>query len=76
MAITMGDASGVGPEIVLASAAAGSLGADVVVYGDVAVLRRGNELLGLEVDVRPIDDPARPSARSAERHRPRHPVGR
>lgn len=54
-AVTMGDASGVGPEIVLRCAAAGLLGDDVVVYGDAAVLRAGAELLGCAVtlDVRP-----------------------
>jgi 4-phospho-D-threonate 3-dehydrogenase / 4-phospho-D-erythronate 3-dehydrogenase len=57
MAITMGDASGVGPEIVLRRAAAGQLDDDVVVYGDAAVLRAGAELLGLGVDVHVIDDP-------------------
>lgn len=46
----MGDASGVGPEIVLRSFADGTLGDDVVVYGDVAVLRNGAALLGLDVD--------------------------
>ncbi len=49
-AITMGDASGVGPEIVLRAHAADELGDDVVVYGDLAILRRGAELLGIEVD--------------------------
>ncbi len=47
MAITMGDASGVGPEIVLRRAAAGGLD-DVVVYGDAGILRHGAELLGLD----------------------------
>ena len=52
MAITMGDASGVGPEIVLRRARrAAALGADVVVYGDAAILRHGAALLGLDVDV-------------------------
>ena len=37
MAITMGDASGVGPEIVLRLFADGALRNDVVVYGDVAM---------------------------------------
>lgn len=46
----MGDASGIGPEIVLRSWCEGTLGDDVVVYGDAAVLRHGAELLGLEVD--------------------------
>ena len=50
MAITMGDASGVGPEIVLRWAAAGGPPTeDVVVYGDVAILRRGAGLLGVDV---------------------------
>jgi 4-hydroxythreonine-4-phosphate dehydrogenase len=51
MAITMGDASGVGPEIVLRRAAAGGLRDDVVVYGDAAILRRGAELLGIDAGV-------------------------
>ncbi len=52
MAITMGDASGVGPEIVLRSFAGGSLRNDVVVYGDAAILCAGNRLLGLDVPIR------------------------
>ena len=54
MAITMGDASGVGPEIVLRHHAAAGLGPDVVVYGDAAVLRHGSTLLGLDVDIRVV----------------------
>jgi 4-phospho-D-threonate 3-dehydrogenase / 4-phospho-D-erythronate 3-dehydrogenase len=54
LAITMGDPSGVGPEIVLRCAADGTLGGDVVVYGDVAVLEHGAALLGLDVDVHRI----------------------
>lgn len=50
LAITMGDASGVGPEIVLRRWCEGDLGDDVVVYGDAAILHRGAELLGLDVD--------------------------
>lgn len=46
MAITMGDASGVGPEIVLRRHVSHGLGHSVV-YGDLAVLRAGAELLGL-----------------------------
>ena len=52
MAITMGDASGVGPEIVLRSWAAGELVGDIVVYGDAAILRHGAELLRLDVEIR------------------------
>ena len=49
MAITMGDASGVGPEIVLRWAAAGAPTDGVVVYGDAAILRHGADLLGVDV---------------------------
>lgn len=51
IAITMGDASGVGPEILLRRFAAGLLADDVVVYGDLAVLRHGAGLLGLSTDL-------------------------
>ena len=58
MAITMGDASGVGPEIVLRRAAEGAfIGDSIVVYGDAAILRHGAELLGVDVDVETITDP-------------------
>jgi len=50
LAITMGDPSGVGPEIVLRRWCEGDLGDDVVVYGDASILRHGAALLGLEVD--------------------------
>lgn len=49
MAVTMGDASGVGPEIVLRRYAAGQLCDDVVVYGDAAILDAGARLLGLDI---------------------------
>jgi 4-phospho-D-threonate 3-dehydrogenase / 4-phospho-D-erythronate 3-dehydrogenase len=57
MAITMGDASGVGPEIVLRRAASGGL-ERVVVYGDAAILRHGAELLDVDVAIDVITDPA------------------
>ena len=47
MAITMGDASGVGPEIVLRCAAAGELDESVVIYGDASILEAGQALLNL-----------------------------
>jgi 4-hydroxythreonine-4-phosphate dehydrogenase len=50
LAITMGDASGVGPEILLRRWCQGDLGDDVVVYGDASILRRGAALLGLDID--------------------------
>ena len=58
MALTMGDASGVGPEIVLRRFAAGQLGDDVVIYGDAAILAAGARLLQLDVDIRTIGEPA------------------
>ena len=58
MAITMGDASGVGPEIVLRRAADGAFSVDpVVVYGDAEILRHGATLLGLDVAVDSIVEP-------------------
>src|SRR3954452_12204732 len=58
MAITMGDASGVGPEIVLRRAADGAFREDpVVVYGDAAILRHGAALLGLDVDIEVLETP-------------------
>ena len=58
IAITMGDASGVGPEIVLRRAADGALvGGDVVVYGDAAILRHGTALLGLDVAIEVVAAP-------------------
>ena len=58
MAVTMGDASGVGPEILLRRFAAGQLGDDVVVYGDAAILATGADLLGLRIPINPIAEPA------------------
>ena len=63
LAITMGDSSGVGPEIVLRAHAAGQLADDVVVYGDAAILRAGAALLGLDAGrVRTVDAPGDPVA--------------
>jgi 4-phospho-D-threonate 3-dehydrogenase / 4-phospho-D-erythronate 3-dehydrogenase len=64
IAVTMGDASGVGPEIVLLAASQGELLDDVVVYGDAAILRAGQALLGIDVPVRACATPAdaRPGA--------------
>jgi len=50
LAITMGDPSGIGPEIVLRRFVDVGLGDDVVVYGDESILRRGAEILGLDVN--------------------------
>ena len=80
-AITMGDPSGVGPELVLRRAADGALLApDVVVVGDAAILEAGCSLLGLEVPIRVIERPADTgdgtldvldvAALTADQHRP------
>jgi 4-hydroxythreonine-4-phosphate dehydrogenase len=50
LAITMGDASGIGPEILLRRFVEHGLGPDVLVYGDADILRHGAELLGLQID--------------------------
>ena len=59
MAITMGDASGVGPEIVLRRASEGGLvDGRTVIYGDAAILAHGCALLGVSVPVAAIESPA------------------
>ncbi|MYA09219.1 MAG: 4-hydroxythreonine-4-phosphate dehydrogenase PdxA [Holophagales bacterium] len=57
MAVTMGDASGVGPEIAVRGFAEGLLGNDVLVYGDTSVLMRAADVLGLGVSIHSIDRP-------------------
>jgi 4-hydroxythreonine-4-phosphate dehydrogenase len=59
--ITMGDSSGVGPEILLKAAKAGELRRPFVVYGDLAVLERANHELGLGLALRPAGSPAAPA---------------
>ena len=55
MAITMGDASGVGPEIVLRRVAGRRVRpATVVVYGDAGDPRTVSELLGVDVEIEAI----------------------
>jgi len=51
MGITMGDSSGVGPEIVLKAAASGLLSAPFVVYGDLSALSELNRLLELRLEL-------------------------
>jgi len=57
MAVTMGDASGVGPEIVLRAFDAHEIGDEVLVYGDASILAAGAELLGLIVDLHIVNEP-------------------
>jgi len=56
--ITMGDASGVGPEILLKAYAAGELRYPVVAFGDLEVLERCNRELGYGVKLRSVNSPA------------------
>ena len=58
MAITMGDASALAPRSCCAVPPRGIRRRPVVVYGDAAILRHGAELLGVDVEIEAIDDPA------------------
>lgn len=55
--ITMGDAAGIGPEIIIKLFAAG-LPHPAVVYGDVGVLLRSAKALGVDIPIIAIDQPA------------------
>jgi 4-phospho-D-threonate 3-dehydrogenase / 4-phospho-D-erythronate 3-dehydrogenase len=57
LAITMGDASGVGPEILLRAFASGELGTDVVAVGDLAILELCNRRLQCDVTLQPLIAP-------------------
>jgi 4-phospho-D-threonate 3-dehydrogenase / 4-phospho-D-erythronate 3-dehydrogenase len=57
LALTMGDASGVGPEILLRAFASGELGTDVVAIGDLAVLDLCNRRLRCGVTLEPLAAP-------------------
>ncbi len=56
--ITMGDSSGVGPEILLSAWSKGELRPKVQVFGDLAVLDHANRLLGYGVKLRAVEGPA------------------
>ncbi|MDE2850231.1 MAG: 4-hydroxythreonine-4-phosphate dehydrogenase PdxA [Acidobacteriota bacterium] len=53
----MGDASGVGPEVVVRRFTEGRLGGDSVIYGDAAVLALAADALGLDVPIHPVAEP-------------------
>ncbi len=55
--ITMGDSSGVGPEIILQSYSLGLLDSNVLIYGDKTILQAGSELLGLDVQLNVVNEP-------------------
>lgn len=56
--ITAGDASGIGPEILLRAWSAGQLRHNLLVYGDAAALRYYNKLLGIGIDFHCIPSPS------------------
>ncbi len=56
LAITMGDSSGVGPEIILKAFAQRELPEDCVVIGDASILQLCNERLGYDVPLHKIAD--------------------
>jgi len=56
--ITMGDACGVGPEILLKAWRHGEISHRVVAFGDLAVLERVNRELGYGVPLRRVADPS------------------
>ncbi len=56
--ITMGDSSGVGPEILLKAWAAGEMRDAIIAYGDIEALRYYAGLLGLAVPLIAISTPA------------------
>ncbi len=59
VAVTLGDPSGIGPEIIVRLAAATDRPvADLLVVGDVGILRRTAGALGLDVDIIPVTDAA------------------
>src|SRR5690349_10127832 len=58
LGITMGDSSGVGPEILLKAAASGAIAAPYVVYGDLSVLEACNAQLGLGLELQSVNKPS------------------
>src|SRR3979409_1010995 len=56
--ITMGDASGIGPEVLLKAFKNGELRWPFVAYGDLAALQLYNERLGYGVGLRGIERPS------------------
>jgi 4-hydroxythreonine-4-phosphate dehydrogenase len=61
--ITMGDAAGIGPEIVVQALAQG-LAAPAIVYGDAGVLRRAADLLGARLVIEEIPAAAQANPRA------------
>ncbi|GAA0536276.1 4-hydroxythreonine-4-phosphate dehydrogenase [Saccharopolyspora subtropica] len=64
IAVTMGDAAGVGPEVVVRALAEPEVRglARCVVIGDAARLARAAEICGVDVRIHPVEDPAKATA--------------
>jgi len=56
--VTVGDSSGIGPEILLNAFRKGQIEAGIVAFGDLEALAYYNQLLGYQVPLRSIDLPA------------------
>lgn len=56
--ISMGDSSGVGPEILLKAAKENQIPVPYVVYGDLAALQKGNEQFALGLELQSVATPA------------------
>ena len=56
IALTMGDASGVGPEIIIKGFAERISLDDVLVYGDARIFRAGSNCLGIDVPSNIVTD--------------------
>jgi len=60
LAITMGDASGIGPEVLLKAAASGQLDAALLVYGDLSILEKAQSLLKTNLDLHKLSSAEEP----------------
>ena len=58
VAVTMGDPTGIGPEIIVKTFADTEFSTPAVVVGDTVILARASGLLGCPLKIRPIDRPS------------------
>jgi 4-phospho-D-threonate 3-dehydrogenase / 4-phospho-D-erythronate 3-dehydrogenase len=65
VAVTMGDAAGIGPEIIVGALTGDDPFPGVVVVGDAARLRRAAAVLGVEVEVEAVEAPGEPVSAGA-----------
>ena len=65
IAVTMGDAAGIGPEIIVGALTGEDPFPGVVVVGDARRLRRAASVLGVEVEVVAVEAPAEPVSAGA-----------